>query len=158
MGQEIERKFKIDEKVAQAYLKRAEDGEFLIKVIEQTYLTTDPVVRVRRSNDKYILTYKGSGLMSREEYNLPLNEESYNILKSKAEGNVIYKKRVNIPYDKYLIELDIFGEPFYPLVIAEVEFESEQEANEFVPPKWFLEDVTNDSQYHNSNLSRKKFN
>lgn len=156
MGQEIERKFKVDEKHATDYLKRARNGEFEIKVIEQAYLTTDPVVRVRRSNDKYYMTYKGSGMLSREEYNLPLNEESYNILKSKADGNVICKNRVNIPYEKYLIELDFFEAPFYPLVIAEVEFSSLEEADAFSGPEWFLEDVTNDRRYHNSNMSRMK--
>ena len=62
---EIERKYLIDE--IPFDLK-----DYSCKVIEQGYLNTDPVVRVRRSNDKYILTYKGSGLMVREEYNLPL--------------------------------------------------------------------------------------
>lgn len=157
MGQEIERKFIVDEGVALDYLQRAEKGEYKVKIIEQAYLTTDPVIRVRKSDEKYYMTYKGSGLMSREEYNLPLNEESYLTLKAKAEGNIICKKRVNIPYEKYLIELDIFMEPFKPLIIAEVEFESEEEANGFIPPQWFLKDVTNDNQYHNSNLSRKVF-
>ena len=46
------------------------------KIIEQAYLNTTPVVRVRKSNDTYYLTYKGSGLMAREEYNLPLDEAS----------------------------------------------------------------------------------
>lgn len=47
------------------------------RIIEQAYLNTSPVVRVRRSDDSYSLTYKGSGLMVREEYNLPLDETSY---------------------------------------------------------------------------------
>ena len=64
---EIERKYLIDE--IPFDLK-----DYSCKVIEQGYLNTDPVVRVRRSNDKYILTYKGSGLLVREEYNLPLIE------------------------------------------------------------------------------------
>ena len=42
-------------------------------IIEQGYLCTDPVVRVRRQDDEYYMTYKGKGLMTREEYNLPLN-------------------------------------------------------------------------------------
>ncbi len=39
--------------------------------IEQGYLCALPVVRVRREDSEYILTYKGSGMMAREEYNLP---------------------------------------------------------------------------------------
>ena len=38
--------------------------------IEQGYLCTDPVVRVRQDDCDYYLTYKGKGLLSREEYNL----------------------------------------------------------------------------------------
>ena len=48
---EIERKYLIDE--IPFDLK-----DYPCKVIEQGYLNTDPVVRVRRSNDKYILTTK----------------------------------------------------------------------------------------------------
>ena len=57
--------------------------------IEQAYLCTGPVVRVRREDENYYMTYKGSGLMSREEYNLPLTAESYEHLKQKADGNII---------------------------------------------------------------------
>ena len=41
--------------------------------IEQAYLCTDPVVRVRREDETYYMTYKGRGMLVREEYNLPLN-------------------------------------------------------------------------------------
>ena len=51
----------------------------------------------------------------------------------------------------------MFDAPFAPLVLAEVEFESEEEANAFVPPQWFGEDVTFDGRYHNSYMSKMKF-
>ena len=122
--------------------------------IEQAYLCTGPVVRVRREDENYYMTYKGSGLMSREEYNLPLTAESYEHLKKKADGNIISKTRYLIPYENYLIELDIFDGDLAPLIMAEVEFESEEEAHAFVPPSWFDKDVTQDKRYHNSNLSK----
>ncbi len=52
-----------------------------------------------------------------------------------------------------MIELDIFDEPFSSLILAEVEFCSENAANAFLPPSWLGEDVTYDSRYHNSTLS-----
>lgn len=55
--------------------------------IEQAYLNTAPVVRIRKQDNEYFLTYKGGGMMAREEYNLPLNEKSYNHLLTKADGN-----------------------------------------------------------------------
>ena len=45
--------------------------------IEQAYLCTGPVVRIRREDQSYYLTYKSSGALSREEYNLPLTSEAY---------------------------------------------------------------------------------
>lgn len=131
--------------------------QYPCKIIEQGYLSTNPVVRVRRSNDRYILTYKGEGLMVREEYNLPLTKESYEHLLQKADGNIISKKRYLIPYnDTLTIELDIFEGALAPLMLAEVEFETEDDANAFSPPEWFGRDVTFEKTYHNSNLSQKK--
>ena len=56
---------------------------------------------------------------------------------------------------KYTIELDVFEGELAPLILAEVEFPSEEEANSFVAPEWFGEDVTYSNKYHNSNLSKK---
>ena len=155
MGQEIERKFLVSKEVALDYYNRCKASEFSCHEIEQAYLTTDPVIRVRKSDDDYYMTYKGKGLISREEYNLPLTEEAYVTLKSKADGNIISKTRILIPYGELTIELDIFKSPFEGLYMAEVEFESLEAAEEFVAPDWFLEDVTNDRKYHNSNMSRR---
>ena len=126
--------------------------------IEQAYLCTGPVVRVRREDENYYMTYKGSGLMSREEYNLPLNAESYDHLKKKADGNIISKTRYLIPLEKdqLVAEVDVFEKPFAPLIMAEVEFESEEQANAFVAPEWFGEEVTFDGRYHNSYMSKMK--
>lgn len=131
--------------------------QYPCRKIEQAYLCTDPVVRIRRQDDDYILTYKGKGLMVREEYNLALNREAYEHLKEKADGIVLSKTRYLLPlYSSLTIELDIFDSPYETLQLAEVEFSSEEEANSFVPPEWFGEDVTFSSAYHNSTLSKPK--
>ena len=158
---EIERKFTLK--------KLPDDLEsYPCHIIEQAYLCTSPVVRVRKEDDTYYMTYKGKGLMAREEYNLPLNETAYRHLLAKADGNIISKKRYVIPLESphfkpdYLplvapdlvIELDIFAAPFAPLIMAEVEFPDVDMANAFVAPDWFDQDVTNDPAYHNSNMSR----
>lgn len=125
------------------------------RTIEQGYLCTEPVVRVRQDGNQYVLTYKSKGLMVREEYNLPLTEESYRHLVAKADGNLITKERYCIPYiDGLTIELDVFKNQLAPLILAEVEFPDEESANRFAPPSWFGEDVTFSSKYHNSNLSQ----
>lgn len=147
---EIERKFLLNELPADL-------AQYECHQIEQGYLCTDPVVRIRRSNEKYTLTYKGKGLMVREEYNLPLTKGSYEHMRNKVDGILIAKKRYLIPYgEKYTIELDVFEGELAPLTLAEVEFSSEYEANAFVPPAWFGEDTTFSSKYHNSTLSQSK--
>lgn len=126
--------------------------------IEQAYLNINPVIRIRRQDEAYYLTYKGKGMMTREEHELALNKESYEHLRTKADGNIIAKIRYRIPCrdGRHTVELDVFEAPFAPLVIAEVEFESEEAANRYEPEEWFLEDVTLEPEYHNSNLSRKQ--
>ena len=125
--------------------------------IEQAYLCTDPVLRIRRKDEAYILTYKGPGFLAREEHEFPLKEESYQQLLKKVEGSVIRKWRYCIPHEGYVIELDVFDPPFAPLVLAEVEFSTEEEANLFEPPVWFGEDVTFDPAYTNAAMSRQNF-
>ena len=123
--------------------------------IQQGYLCTSPVVRIRRQEEEYYLTYKGKGMMVREEYNLPLTAEAYAHLKEKIDGILLSKKRylITLP-DGLKIELDVFDPPYEGLWLAEVEFASVEEANSFTPPEWFGEDVTFSSAYHNSVLSR----
>ena len=154
---EIERKFLI---------KQIPEGctSFPCRQIEQAYLNTDPVVRVRRDNDDYYLTYKGKGLLSREEYNLPLTKEAYRHLLSKADGVILTKKRYLLPLKQagaggrdLTLELDVFEGSYQGLILAEVEFSSKEEAMDFVPPAWLGEDVTFSSDYHNSRLSQGFF-
>ena len=70
---------------------------FPLHEIEQAYLCTEPVVRIRKEDDNYYLTYKSKGLLAREEYNLPLTKEAYAHLLTKADGNVLTKKRYLLP-------------------------------------------------------------
>lgn len=125
--------------------------------IEQAYLCTGPVVRVRREDDSFYMTYKGKGMLAREEYNLPLTKEAYEHLKEKKDGNLIGKLRYLIPIEGGLLaEVDVFDPPFAPLIMAEVEFETEEQSNKFQPPEWFGKEVTFDRRYHNSYMSRIK--
>ena len=131
-------------------------GDYPHRSIEQGYLSTEPVVRVRRDGEEYVLTYKSKGFLIREEYNLPLTKDSYEHLRKKIDGRLIQKERYRIPYtDNLTIELDIFTGELSPLVLAEVEFQDESSANNFRPPSWFGEEVTYSKRYHNSTLSQR---
>ena len=77
---EIERKFLITELPENL-------TQYNCRRIEQGYLCTAPVVRIRRQDEEYYLTYKSKGMMVREEYNLPLTAEAYAHLREKTDGN-----------------------------------------------------------------------
>jgi len=145
---EIERKFIIIENDIPFDFR-----QYPCHYIEQGYLCTKPVIRIRQDNDRYELTYKSSGLMVREEHNLPLAKSSYEHLKQKIDGNLIRKERYVIPLEHPLvIELDVFLGTHAPLILAEVEFPDVTQANSFIPPAWFGKEVTHSPEYHNSNM------
>ena len=147
---EIERKFLIKE--LPENLESYPHKEF-----EQAYLCTGPVVRVRQEGSEYVLTYKSKGMMVREEYNLPLTKDAYEHLKEKRDGQLISKTRYVLPEkDGLKIELDIFHGKFEGMVLAEVEFPTEEMAKAYIPPACFGEDVTFSPLYHNSVLSQMK--
>lgn len=147
---EIERKFLIRDLSSLPF--HLED--YPHKKMEQGYLSTDPVVRVRKEDKEYILTYKSKGLMVREEYNLPLNEASYRHLVDKIDGRLIRKTRYVIPIDSGLaVELDVFEDDLAPLVLAEIEYPDEETARSHNVPGWLGEDVTFSTEYHNSVLA-----
>ena len=132
---EIERKYRIAA-LPEHY------RSYPVRAIEQAYLCTDPVVRVRRDGDEYYLTYRH--------------------LLEKADGIVLTKDRYRIPmtgtYAHLTIELDVFSGVYDGLILAEVEFPTVEEAEAFVPPEWFTEDVTMSGEYQNSRLSSGKVN
>lgn len=154
---EIERKFTI-KKLPQNL------EQYQKKEIEQAYLCSKPTIRIRKSNEDYILTYKSRlGMEKREdataraceEVELPLTKKAYEHLKEKADGSVIAKTRYIIPTENSRkIELDVFHGYLEGLVFAEIEFESEEEAASYHMPDWFAEDVTFDHRYSNAVMTR----
>lgn len=153
---EIEKKFRI--KKMPENLEQYEQ-----KKMEQGYLCDDPVLRIRKSNDSYILTYKAkpnqgninSNVKTMEEIEVKLSEAAYLHLKEKTDGYMIEKTRYCIPLQHGLIaELDVFEGILKDLVFVEVEFKTQHEAASFVPPSWFGDDVTCDARYENRNLAK----
>lgn len=143
------------------------------KVIEQGYICTHPTLRIRKSNENYILTYKsnksnelGSTAICNEEIERLLPKEAYLHLREKVDGNIVRKTRYIIPLEKKLeagscevvneglrAELDVFEGVLEGLVFVEVEFPDVAQADNFVKPDWFGEEVSADKRYRNTYLS-----
>ena len=144
---EIERKFLV--KYIPEYLEK-----YPKKEIEQSYISTDPTIRLRKSNTSFILTVKGKGTIAREEFELELSEKQYLSLIKKIETPILVKTRYLIPLESgYTAELDIYKGELEGLTTVEVEFPTVKEAENFIPPIWFSSDISTDNRYKNTNLS-----
>lgn len=129
-------------------------SEFEKVEIEQGYVCHSPAIRIRRWNEKYLLTVKSDSPLERSEYEFELTFEQYRNLQAKAEPKYIRKTRYLIPIEKYTAELDVYHDELDGLMTVEVEFKSIEDARKFIPPNWFGREVTFDVRYCNSNLSK----
>lgn len=154
-GAEIERKWLVDRnKIPYNLEKEADKFE-----ITQTYLNYSPEIRVRNiSNKQYIMAIK-TGLteekgLTRDERQYKLTKEEYEQLLTKQEGDTIYKTRYQLKVDSYTYSFDYFHEQLDGLTYLEIEFPTEEEANDFQAPDWLGKDVTNDKNYKNQSLAK----
>ena len=154
-GDEIERKWLVKRENIPYNLEKKAD----IFEITQTYLNYSPEIRVRNISDqRYMMAIK-TGLteeqgLTRDERQYDLTKEEYEHLLSKQEGNTIYKTRYQIKVDNYQYAFDYFHEQLDGLTYIEIEFPSEEEANNFQAPDWFGKDVTNEKKYKNQSLAQ----
>ena len=124
------------------------------KQIVQSYISFSPTIRLRRSNEDYILTVKGKGHLAREEFELPLRKADYERLMEKTEGTPVIKKRYLVPIEDGLTaEVDIYEGELEGLMTTEVEFPSLEAAEGYVAPAGFGKDVSEEKAYKNTSLS-----
>jgi adenylate cyclase len=84
-------------------------------------------------------------------------EKQFDVLWPQTEGMRVGKKRIRIPTENVVIELDIYSGTLEGLKTAEVEFETQDEADAFTPPSWLDREITQDERYKNKNLALDGF-
>ena len=151
MGIEIERKFLVDG------TKWRDSVEQSMRY-QQAYLSRDPdrTVRIRIVERNAWITVKSStdGLRRSEfEYAIPL-EDAVEMMKM-CERPLVEKTRHLLRHAGNLWEIDEFAGENAGLIVAEIELESEDQ--DFEKPSWAGEEVTQDSRYYNSQLSKTPF-
>ncbi len=149
---EIERKWLVDELPNDALAGARADP------IQQGYLSagddeTAPEVRLRRRGEHTVLTVKSAGGLTRVEEELPIDERTFASLWPLTEGRRVQKTRHLVPFGEATLEVDIFEGELEGLVVAEVEFDSEDAGAAFAPPPWLGPDVTEDSRYKTRHLA-----
>jgi CYTH domain-containing protein len=144
---EIERKFLVE-------LPPPEFERAPARRIDQGYLALDETsgaeVRLRRHGDELSLTVKGAGGLARVEEAFDLDEAKFESLWPLTEGRRVEKVRHELPGG---VEVDVYEGALAGLVIAEVEFDSEEASAAFEPPDWFGSEVTEDQRYKNRELA-----
>jgi adenylate cyclase len=147
---EIERKFLINTELWKPTGKGTK--------IKQGYLSVDPerVVRIRIAGEKAFITIKGKsvGIVRTElEYEIPADEAE--ILLKMCLDFPVEKTRFKENIGNLVWEIDVFEGENNGLVMAEVELIHENQEIEL--PGWIGEEVSFDSRYYNSWLSRNPF-
>jgi len=157
---EIEKKWLIDKERIPYDL----DSPIVDKMdIKQTYICFDPEIRVREYTFSYEVTNNHEmtiktnltkdGLI-RDETNIEINQEQYDNLVKKQEGNVIYKTRYQLLDGNNVVAIDIFHGDLDGLAYMEIEFATKDESDAYKTPDWVIKDVTDDIRYKNGHLSR----
>lgn len=128
--------------------------------IRQAYISTDPEVRIREAffKDKPVarfLTIKSNGSMTRNEVEVRISKEQYDILLAMANAEPIVKqmKQYELSDGRILecSEVDPDKGKGISFMYAEIEFDDEESANNFVDLPLFTKDVTSDPFYKMKN-------
>lgn len=142
---EIERRFLINN------LNNLDLSQYKHKHIIQDYLYKDRFTAIRKrktvieNNVSYTYTIKTKKIgISVNELENDISKDEYHSLKVNPNFNHIDKTRYIIPYINNLnIELDVFNDNFNGIILAEIEYESENQANIIQIPDWFGNEITN---------------
>jgi len=103
-----------------------------------------PTLRIRKNGTKYEMTKKmpvGKDPSVQKEQTIILNKEEFDIL-SKLDGKRTEKNRYVFEVNGRICEIDIFRGRLKGLVLADFEFQKEDEKSEFKMPCFCLADVT----------------
>lgn len=128
----------------------------------QDYLYIDKLTIVRKrkyiKNNKITYTYTiktDKKNLSVNEIEKEITESEYNSLLTNTNYNSLSKTRYIIPYINDLkIELDIFHGIYDGIVFAEIEFNSEEQANSIPVPEWFDKELSH--TITNSDMALRK--
>ena len=123
--------------------------------IVQGYLMTSPAaVRVRSADGTFTLTIKSGTGLRRTEIERSLSAAEFDALWEVATDLRIEKRRHRIDLDHGAVaELDLFDGDLAGKRLVEVEFDQVARAEQFVPPAWFGDEVTQDGRYTNASLA-----
>lgn len=122
--------------------------DFPFKEILDIYLpeaSDHPVLRVRKNGERREITKKQplteGDASQQDEQTIILSDAEFQALRT-VRGKQIRKLRYAYPYGQHTIEVDVFQDALSGLVLADVEFSTLDELEQFQTPTWFSSEVT----------------
>ncbi len=152
MAYEIERKFLVKGEFKHLALR----SDYIV----QGYLFSNEQksVRVRLRGDKGYVTIKStleSTNVTRNEWEYEVPAHQVNEMLRICEPGIIEKTRYIVNYKNLVVEVDEFYGDNEGLILAEIELAYENQI--FEKPDFLGDDVTDDSRYLNSELSKHPY-
>lgn len=126
--------------------------------IAQGYLVSETGgrhVRLRKKARTASLTFKAGPASSRQEREIRLSAKQFAALWPATAGRRLRKTRYELPWENLVIEIDVYHGRNQGLVVAEVEFPSQDSRRKFKAPSWFGREVTGENRYSNVRLARE---
>lgn len=119
-----------------------------------------PHLRIRKKGDKFEITKKhpveGADSSRQSEETIPLTEEEWLEL-STLQGKRVRKIRHYYPVGADMAEIDVFQDDLQGLVLADFEFKTIEEKNNFCLPDFCLAEVTQERFTAGGILAGKKY-
>ena len=163
-NKEIERKFFVSEEnlpqidhlsymdMTQGYSAEL-GGKYIYRLRQVLHYTYNKVM----VGEEYFQTIKGWGSKIRDEYEINIMMQQFHTLWPVCQDTVLHKHRYELTrlvgqgkehyyLDKYLHDLT-------GLYTVEVEFNTIEECDAFVPPDWFGPELTEDNRFSNYRLA-----
>jgi CYTH domain-containing protein len=110
----------------------------------------------QKGNDYHLIKKEANSAQERVEHVIHIKEGEFKTLIGSTVQS--HKKlRYLFPLNNLICELDIYKDKLSGYVRAEVEFDSEEEMNNFIPPEWFAEEITNINHEIHENLGTVTF-
>lgn len=138
------------------------DGLTFVEIVD-TYFspsTANSKLRLRKKGDGYEITKKeipdGADASKQIETTISLSKDEYLTL-STAKGRTIHKNRYYYKEGDHLFEIDVFLDDLGGLIVAEIEFETEDKKQDFVAPAWLLANITQEDFISGNALAGKKY-
>lgn len=130
-------------------------------VYERYYLfiTDDTVIRVQKVGNKYEIERKANkDNLVRESQKIEITAKEFDQLAKQSDKKIVRDSyKISSNPDVYL---RLYREDFEGLIRAEVNFNTKEEADSFIPPGWFGIEITGTPLSQDGNLlriSRKEF-